>query len=463
MGYSAPMNQRALRGYLVWVPILLSVALLLSIFLIAESGQMRLREDTGKLAASERRNTDIEEFMRSILDAEAAQRGFLLTENSRYLQPYDAAVRRINAVLDRLDNGYVAIAAGEGIVAVRQARVLAATKIGDLGATLRLYGESGRFAAMTLVNTDVGARTMEGIRSTVDQLRAIERRRFEALNLSWQRDLVTQRFLLAAATAMSILLALLAGAFLARDIRHREQRNEALIREKDELERLVSERTRSLSELSSHLQNVSEREKGALARELHDELGGLLVATKMDLVWLRGKLGKMPGDLDTRWDRVLRALEQGVALKRRVIENLRPTLLDNLGLIAALRWLAEETLPSAGIALSEDFPEDLPPLNDSANIALFRIAQEGIINTIKHAKATELHMELQCDSTSLRMQVQDNGVGIAPERASGTQSNGLASMQHRVSALEGRMRITAGDAGRGTRIEVIIPLNKALA
>lgn len=463
MGYSGSMNERVFRGYLAWAPVVLSVALLLSIFLIAESGQSRLRQGTVELAASERRSTEIEEFLRSVLDAETAQRGFLLTENSRYLKPYDPAVQRIYALLDNLANGYIEIRSTDGLTAVRNARTLAATKIGEIASTLRLYGENGRFAAMALINTDVGTRTMESLRATVDQLRDIERRRFEATSASWQRDLTTQRLLLGSATALNILLVLLAGTFLVRDVQRREQRNVALTQEKTELEQLVSERTRNLSELSSHLQQISETEKASLARELHDELGGLLVATKMDVAWLRRKVGAVPPELDERWERVLRSLEQGVELKRRVIESLRPTLLDNLGLTAALRWLADETVRSAGIKCEDDYPEDFPLLNDAANIALFRIAQESLTNVIKHSKATELQLELQNDDTTLRMQIRDNGIGIAPERISVAQSHGLASMQHRVTALDGRMRIARGDGGRGTIIEVMIPLKKALA
>lgn len=463
MGYARPMTRTVFRKLVPWIPVALSLVLLLAIFLIAESGQKRLTESTYELATSAQRSAEIEEFMRSVLDAESAQRGFLLTQNSRYLQAYDPSVRRINVLLDSLANSYIAIHSTEGLTAVRNARIQAVTKIGEIASTLRLYGESGMAAAMALMETDFGARTMESLRKSVDELHAIERRRFAQIAAAWQRDLTQQRWLLASATLLNIVLVLLSGGFLVRNYLRREELSQSLSQQNSELDRLVRERTRNLSELSSHLQSVSEREKASLARELHDELGGLLVAAKMDVVWLRRRIGSSPEDLEVRWERVVRALEQGVALKRRVIESLRPTLLDNLGLIAALRWLVEETARSAGIRGVEQYPEDLPVLSDDANIALYRIAQESLTNVVKHARASEIRLKLSCDDVHLCLIIEDDGVGIAAECVAVAQSHGLLSMRHRAAALDGELRVTRPASGRGTRIEVIMSLRRAAA
>ena len=125
------------------------------------------------------------------------------------------------------------------------------------------------------------------------------------------------------------------------------------------MDRSFAERTgASVWPLSRQLQHVTEKEKAQLARSLHDELGGLLIAVKMDISWLQKRWPKPTPDVQARWERVFKVLDDGVDFKRRVVESLRPTLLDNMGLIAALRWVAQETCATApACSCSESYPE----------------------------------------------------------------------------------------------------------
>ena len=142
-----------------------------------------------------------------------------------------------------------------------------------------------------------------------------------------------------------------------------------------------------LFHLSSSLQKVAEREKAALARELHDELGGLLVATKIDISWLRKRADDGSDTASSAGSACCDAWTKGLTLKRRIIESLQPTLLDNVGLEAALRWLVDESLRRAGIACEERYPEKMPELSPDARIAVFRAVQECLMNIAKHSKA----------------------------------------------------------------------------
>jgi signal transduction histidine kinase len=150
-----------------------------------------------------------------------------------------------------------------------------------------------------------------------------------------------------------------------------------------ELMRLTEDRNPSDSGLIAHLQTVTERQKAGLARELHDELGELLVAASMDLAWLEGATAAAPewqrgGELHRRLGRLKHSLSGAVDLKRKIIEELRPTLLDNVGLFAALRWLVSTTAARKGLASVICFPAVEPRFSPDAAIALFRMAQEGI-------------------------------------------------------------------------------------
>ena len=121
------------------------------------------------------------------------------------------------------------------------------------------------------------------------------------------------------------------------------------------------------------MQQLSEKEKASLARELHDELGGLLIAVKMDVSWLQKRWPVTPDpDIQMRWQRVFKVLDDGVDFKRRIVENLRPTLLDNMGLLPAVRWITQETCSRAGLHHTESYPDVAPLLADAAAIMVFR-------------------------------------------------------------------------------------------
>lgn len=227
-----------------------------------------------------------------------------------------------------------------------------------------------------------------------------------------------------------------------------------------ELERLVQMRTQELATLSSHLQNVAEREKSAIARELHDELGGIMVAATMDVAWLERHV-KPTDELKIRWNRLRKLLDDGVELKRRVVETLRPTLLDNLGLIPAVKWLYAEICVRAGLACSEIYSHEDLRLTEEAGIAVFRVVQESLTNIVKHARASEVYLSISVESESLKVVIRDNGIGI-PSSRNVLQTHGLASMQHRVTSLGGTWQ-TQTPSGGGTEINVSIPMHRVLA
>jgi signal transduction histidine kinase len=225
---------------------------------------------------------------------------------------------------------------------------------------------------------------------------------------------------------------------------------------------LVEERTAELSDLSEHLQTATELEKSRLARELHDELGGLLVAIKMDLAQLARKLDVTAPDIQVRWQRIQAALTAGVALKRRVIEELRPTLLDNMGLVEALRWQAEETCANAGITLEATYPDEELKLDTNVAIAVFRVAQESMTNMVKHARATRLRLNLEVTPVELVLTIEDNGIGINTSGERRGDAHGLLSMKYRMQSIGGTFYI--GRASKqGTVVSVRLPLEIANA
>jgi signal transduction histidine kinase len=243
-------------------------------------------------------------------------------------------------------------------------------------------------------------------------------------------------------------------------MQRREEEARSLGARNRELDRTVQQRTAMLFHLSSSLQKVAEREKAALARELHDELGGLLVASKIDISWLRKHVDDGSEAAKLRWERVLSSLDEGLSLKRRVIESLRPTLLDNVGLVAALRWLTDETLRRQGIACEEQYPETLPELSPDARIALFRVIQECLMNIVKHAKAKSVLIRITVDDDQFNVMVRDDGVGIDESRIETPKSHGLLGMRHRIESLDGTVTVRSLGNGVGTECRFMLRIDR---
>jgi len=443
-----------------YAPILLGIAFIATLFMVAESGYQRIHDAGRVISAAEERQMLLSRYLRLVLDAEAAQRGFLLTEDTRYLRGFDPAVRALDPVLDRLVGQLRASGFANDAASAEAVRLTAGKKIGEMQASLRLYGEVDRNAAIQLLNTDIGKRAMSDLRDQLRELWDKETARLAAARATSGKDLRTSRVLLGAASFLSLVLVILIGALLARDMRRRAQETQDLGQRNRELDRTVQQRTAMLFHLSSSLQKVAEREKAALARELHDELGGLLVATKIDVSWLRKRVDDGSEASKLRWERVLRCMDEGLSLKRRVIESLRPTLLDNVGLVAALGWLVDESLRRAGIQCEERYTENLPELSPDARIAVFRAVQECLMNIIKHAKAKSVLLLVSVEDDHLAVVVRDDGVGIDEGRIETPQSHGLLGIRHRIESLEGGFTIRSLGPGVGTECRFTLPLER---
>jgi len=185
------------------------------------------------------------------------------------------------------------------------------------------------------------------------------------------------------------------------------------------------------------------------------------VAARMDLSWLQQRLPTSDPGIEQRFKRIHESLSAGVDLKRRVVEELRPTLLDNMGLFAALRWQFKETCRRKGLQCTESIPESEPKFSPDAAIGVFRIAQEAMTNILKHAEAKSADLAIGIDGSALFLRVSDDGKGISTSRLPTDTSHGLASMRHRIAALGGTWDVRSPKTG-GTVVTASIPLVRML-
>jgi signal transduction histidine kinase len=212
--------------------------------------------------------------------------------------------------------------------------------------------------------------------------------------------------------------------------------------------------------LVTHLQNAAELKDTNLSHELHDELGGLMGAAIMDLDAVRRIKPPLSQNALDRVERVKRTLEQAIDMKRRVIEELRPSILDNFGLFAALRWQLKKTWGNSDVVSTETYPIVEPQFEPHANIALFRIAQEALSIALTRTSVETADLTVGVNQGIFWMRFSDDGVPNA-ETQTEDPAMILASMRHRIHGLGGNLEISRSEAG-ATVLIASMPLPEAI-
>lgn len=394
-------------------------------------------------------------FLSVITAAESSQRGYLLTGQTGYLEPYHVAMRSWRKQIERLRELTVDDPKRQADIADLERLTTAAVR--RLEQTIQRSPQPGPHGNADVAGTDRATETMDRVRGVVDRMMSEEDARTEASRREVLRDMWvgTAVAVLAAVVTVAVLIAL--NKLLQRYVRDRESAARALREANQHLNQLVEERTAELAELSQHLIRVSEEEKAKLARELHDTLGSNLTAINMDLNWIQRRLPETAREVRERLQRVLQMLAETVELKHEVIEGLRPSHLDNLGLAFAMRSHCREFTRRTGLPCDIDVHEDFDDLDPAWSIAFYRIVQEALTNVTKHAQATQVRIALTREPDGVRLRVADDGVGLADEALSKPKSHGIVGMRERMRDMGGQFAIRRPASGKGTVVEAFIP------
>ncbi len=211
-----------------------------------------------------------------------------------------------------------------------------------------------------------------------------------------------------------------------------------------------------LRRLAAHLISVREEERAHIAREIHDELGQVLTGLKMEVTWLAKRLRDKP--LIEKTDSMCKLIDTTVQTVRKIATGLRPEMLDDMGLIAAVGWQAKEFQKRTGIRCRAKLPPEVK-FDMDISTTMFRIFQEILTNVARHSRATRVDIELIVSEERVGLEVTDNGVGIADSDLNGKKSLGLLGMHERALLFGGEVRVT-GTPGHGTRVSVSIPVKQ---
>ena len=230
--------------------------------------------------------------------------------------------------------------------------------------------------------------------------------------------------------------------------------NEAIRYERDRLTIEVASRTSELTALTQHLQGAIEDERLRLSRNLHDDLGALLTSAKLDAARIKSRLGGVAPEAVELLGHLVATLDSGIALGRQIIEDLRPSALSNLGLVAALEILIREFAPNSGVRVYREL--SVTTLDPAVELTVYRIVQEALANVLRHAKADEVWVNVSSKPECVTVIVQDDGVGFRAQ-AIRKSAYGLLGMRYRVESQGGKLTVAAR-VGRGTTVRAVIPI-----
>ncbi len=429
----------------------LAVAAAVLAMVLSEGGQMTVRVFERQQQEALQTRLVVGKLRNQLLTLESSQRGYLLTGRPTYREPYDQTLSDIGVTIveaRKLASEYVAQRK-----TLAELTELAARRASELGELIRLYDAGNGSAAVQLMLTDIGRDQMVRIQTLAD---AVTSEELATYNRSGE---VRERLLLGRRIGIGLLVilclwAVFAAKRLARERDVQRKRNlEQLAADRNKLETEVINRTQELTELARHLQSVREDERSHLARELHDELGGLLTSAKLDVARVRKRLDMSTPEVAERINHLSSTLDAGITLKRRIIEDLRPSSLDNLGLQRALQIHCDEFAQRSELEVKSEIGDI--ELADERALAAFRLVQEALTNISKYAQAKRVSVGLRRVGSMAELTVADDGIGFDRIRTS-PSGHGLAGMAFRVHSCGGEL-VVDSKPGKGTRITATLP------
>ncbi|MGJ8620982.1 MAG: CHASE3 domain-containing protein [Methylophilaceae bacterium] len=419
------------------------------------------RKDSHKLFNLNTRILDIDSLEINLLKAESAQRGYLLTESKDYLRPYAAAVATVKQSIDNIRDAFTHEETAEGYFEENELLVKLSesvtAKVSEMDLTIQLANEGDLEEAEKIVDMDRGLLEMSNVNVYSNSLRDMLKERtlqaYEARNF--------KRTIARVSTILSPLILLVLMMLIVRqlinELTTKANVQQQISAELDKHKENFSEQSKLLQSLAFDYQSDVEREKYKLAREIHDELGSILTATKMDISWVMKSLKKTQPEVIEKLKKTNQYIDQGINFKRQIVQDLHPSMIESFGFWSALNTLIQDATERGKWKLNLSLPDETLELNETISLVTYRILQETLNNAIKYAKADALSIYIINDEQNLKIEIQDNGIGVDLD-ALKNETHGLSGMRNRVLALGGHMDLVS-TLGNGLLTLVILPLD----
>lgn len=399
-----------------------------------------------------------------LFEAESAQRGFILTQREGYIallnKAIESARERIRSIGRLVSENGSLVSDEEEKRWVLALSASLESKISEMQLTALLVRQGKIKEATQIVATNKGMVDTQKILQMIDDMSAVQDKAAYAVKLQRDTTLAWARASIYGSALVLMLLVILVIRQLLKEMATRDQLREQLNEELRNYETQLDERTKLLKALAIDAQTDVERERQKLARELHDELGSILTATKMDVSWAIRKARESVPEVSEKLSKTIRYLDQGIQFKREVVQRLRPSMIETFGFWTALRALIDDVAERNQWEMDLILPDETAEISEIVSLITYRVIQETLNNATKYAEASKFSLHMLIELGYLKLELEDDGVGMDQEHMVEGATHGLKGMKNRVMAIGGSFDLTSSP-GQGVTTIVMIPLDTA--
>ena len=443
---------------------LLTVSLLLAAAMLVVNDRfiVSTREKTDVLSMLDKLLIETWKVQSNLSIAESAQRGYLLTRSANYFEPYDDATIDINQQLQTINKllNNTNLSRRAEIQTTMNALVNSIVKkSAEMSVTIDFAKKRQFDKALAVVKLDSGIKESRNIE--------VLSRRFEKQVLEYRDEVAytrdttrrLMRWFVMACPLIFVSLVVLVIRRLLRELAEKADLYTRLADENADYERNIQSLTTTLQRQALQAQTNIERERYQLSRELHDELGSLLTAIKMDISWAIKHVKDALPQVTEKLKKTNQYLDRSINFKREIVQNLHPAMIKSFGLIASLQNLIDEARTRNQWQMDIIMPEQEMAINETVSLIVYRLVQESLNNCSKYAQATEVSVHLMHDEQHIKLEIIDNGIGFDPEKLTNS-THGISGMCNRVESIGGHYEISSAPQ-QGASTRVLLPYLKS--
>jgi signal transduction histidine kinase len=446
---------------------MLAVALLITMISVLYSDNWILSIDRqGEVIGQIRTNiVTLNQLKTNLYKAESAQRGYLYTKRETHVEPFNHAlndardnIAKIEALVIRTSSGKEQIEERDWMKAISASLE---AKAAEMKVTLNLARTGKLQEARQVMNLDESLVEMQKFMGYTDIVINNQNKALNAKINEQQHTILIARLSIFGGALILIWIVVLVIKQLLAEIAIKSHLQQRVLKENIIYEEKLQLQTKLLRSLALDYQADVERERQKLSRELHDELGSIFTATKMDIAWVIKKMKDITPDIATEVAAKLRKtssyVDQGIQYKRHIVQELHPAILTTFGFWPALQSLIQDAAERNQWELTLNLPDENTQLNETISLVAYRIVQETLNNANKYAKASKVSVDVIVDARHLKLEIEDNGIGVDMNALDG-HTHGLSGMRHRVLAIGGHFEILS-EPGKGVLTRALIPID----
>jgi signal transduction histidine kinase len=442
---------------------MLAVALLITLVsvLYSDNWIQSLDRQSALIGQIRTNITTLHQLKTNLYKAESAQRGYLYTKREAYIEPFNKAMSDARDNIEIIETLIIRTSTGKEQIEGREwLKAISASleaKAAEMKVTLNLTKTGKTREAKQVMDLDEGLVEMKRFMEYTDIVISNQNAILLEKEKERQGIISFARLSTVGGALILIFLVVLVIKQLLNELSVKSQLQQQIAKENEIYEVKLQQQTRLLRSLALDYQADVERERHKLSRELHDELGSIFTATKMDIAWVIKKVLATAPDIAEKLKKTSSYVDQGIQFQRNIVQELHPAMLSTFGFWPALNSLINDAAERNNWQLTLNLPDENAKLNETISLVAYRVVQETLNNANKYAKATAVSVDIIMDDQYLKIEIQDNGVGMDTQLEK-EKTHGLAGMRHRVLAIGGHFEIVS-QPGNGVLTRALIPID----